>query len=283
MKRFLLGLAMVATVLGSIACGERSGSKSKAVTIKGSDTMVILGQRWAETYMREKPGVTIQVTGGGSGTGIAALINGATDICESSRPMKQNERDLVTKRQGKEVKEIPVALDGVAVYVHTSCPIASISKAQLKTIYTGRVTNWRDLGWQDSRIVTYSRENNSGTYVFFKEHILDNEDFAREVQTLPGTAAVVNAVGKDPLSIGYGGVAYASGVRELPVRSEEGAQAVSPTLENVQSGLYPLSRNLFFYTAGEPEGEVKAFIDWVLGDEGQKICQMVGYYPLRKR
>jgi len=283
MKRFLLGLAMVATVLGSMACGERSGSKSKAVTIKGSDTMVILGQRWAETYMREKPGVTIQVTGGGSGTGIAALINGATDICESSRPMKQNERDLVTKRQGKEVKEIPVALDGVAVYVHTSCPIASISKAQLKTIYTGRVTNWRDLGWQDSRIVTYSRENNSGTYVFFKEHVLDNEDFAREVQTLPGTAAVVNAVGKDPLSIGYGGVAYASGVRELPVRNEEGAQAVSPTLENVQSGLYPLSRNLFFYTAGEPEGEVKAFIDWVLGDEGQKICQMVGYYPLRKR
>ena len=244
--------------------------------------MVILGQRWAETYMNEHPGARVQVTGGGSGTGIAALINGGTDICESSRPMKDSERAQVKQRHGKDVKEIPVALDGLAIYVHTSSPLKSISKSQVKGIYTGRITNWREVGGKDSRIIAYSRENSSGTYVFFKEHVLDNEDFAATVQTLPGTAAVVNAVSKDPASIGYGGIAYASGIRPLPVQGDAGSEPVPATLENVASGRYPLSRNLFFYTSGEPTGEVKAFIDWVLGPRGQEVCEKVGYYPLPK-
>ena len=285
--RILIWLSVLG-LLGATGCsgGSRSGGRPKPITVKGSDTMVILGQRWAETYMRSKPGTRVQVTGGGSGTGIAALINGGTDICESSRPMKEKEKTLARNRHRKDVKEIPVALDGVAIYLHQSSPIRSLLQSQLKSIYTGRTTNWRELGWDDARIVPYSRENNSGTYVFFKEHVLGNEDFANEVQTLPGTAAVVNAVSKDMRSIGYGGIAYESGIRVIPIRGEESSDdsdAVPPTLENVQSGRYPLSRQLFFYTVGEPEGEVKVFIDWVLSEEGQKVCQEVGYYPLKRK
>jgi phosphate transport system substrate-binding protein len=266
---------------GCSGCGGGGGSRS--ITIKGSDTMVILGQRWAETYMRLNPGVTIQVTGGGSGTGIAALINGGTDICESSRPMKEKEKQQAKARYGKDVKEIPVALDGLAIYVHESCPIKDISLAQVKAIYTGKITNWKDLGWTDAQIIAYSRENNSGTYVYFKEHVLENADFAADVQTLPGTAAVVNAVSKDPKSIGYGGIGYGKGAKALPVRKDDKSPGVEPSLENVESGNYPISRELYFYTMGEPTGDLKAFIEWVLSEEGQKVCQEVGYYPLRRK
>ncbi len=279
-KRMMV-LVAVAVIAAACGGGEQGGAR-KNVTVKGSDTMVILGQRWAEIYMSKNPGVTIQVTGGGSGTGIAALINGGTDICEASRPMKDNEKEQVRARHGKDVKEIPVALDGVAIYVNQSCPVQSLSQPQLKDIYTGKITNWREVGGADGRIVAYSRENNSGTYVFFKEHVLKNEDFARDVQTLPGTAAVVNAVSKDRASIGYGGIAYAKEIRAVPVSRDASSQPVQPSLATVQSGDYPLSRNLYFYTVGEPSGEAKAFIDWVLSAEGQQICEAVGYYPLKK-
>jgi phosphate transport system substrate-binding protein len=286
MKKVRAGWSLVAgLVLFAAGCGggSETGPQHKPVTVKGSDTMVILAQRWAETYMNENPDRMIQVTGGGSGVGIAALINGGTDICDASRPMKDAEKVQAKGRHGKEVKEIPVALDGVAIYVHQSSTIQSLSQPQIKGIYTGQITNWRDVGGKDGKIVPYSRENNSGTYVFFKEHVLGNADFAREIQTLPGTAAVVNAVSKDPASIGYGGIAYASGIRAIPVRKDEKSEPVTPSLATVQSGQYPLSRNLFFYTIGEPAGDVKAFIDWVLGQEGQKICEAVGYYPIVKK
>jgi phosphate transport system substrate-binding protein len=277
----LAGIALLAAA----GCGGGAGDgvKYKPVTIKGSDTMVLLTQRWAEIYMNEHPGFTIQVTGGGSGIGIAALINGGTDICSASRPMKDSEKKLVMTRHGKDVQEIPVALDGISIYVHQSSPIQSLTQAQLKGIYTGRLTNWRDVGGKDGRIVPYSRDNSSGTYMFFKEHVLANEDFAREVQTLPGTAAVVNAVSKDPASIGYGGAAYAHGIREVPIRRDDNSEPVAPSLQTVKSGQYPLSRSLFFYTTGAPAGNVKAFIDWALGPEGKKICEEVGYYPIIKK
>jgi len=283
MKSMLTIASLVLAILFVAACGGGSGPSAKVITIKGSDTMVILAQRWAEIYMELYPDVRVQVTGGGSGTGIAALINGGTDICAASRPMKEKEREQVYSRRSQEVVEIPVALDGVAIYVHKSSPLPSITKAQLKGIYTGSIANWSDLGGEDGRIVAYSRENNSGTYVFFKEHVMDNEDFARDIQTLPGTAAVVNAVSKDPASIGYGGIAYATTIRYLPVRSDDSSEPVQPSLQTVQSGEYPLSRNLYFYTAGEPSGEIKAFIDWVLSQEGQEICEEVGYYPLTQK
>jgi phosphate transport system substrate-binding protein len=274
---WLAGAALLAA-----GCGDGTGAKAKTVTIKGSDTMVILGQRWAETYMHHTPGVTVQVTGGGSGTGIAALINGGTDICESSRPMKPKERAQAKARHGKDVKETPVALDGIAVYVHKDNPLKAVSLPQLKDLYTGKIKDWEDLGLPAGRIVAYSRENNSGTYVYFKEHVLENADFAADIQTLPGTAAVVNAVSKDLASIGYGGIAYGSGIRAVPVSRDGTAAPVEPSLKTVQDNSYPVSRELYFYTLGEPAGEVQAFVDWVLDDEGQKVCEQVGYYPLRK-
>lgn len=279
---FMVGVILAIAMAG---CGKvpESGVGSRTVTIKGSDTMVILGQRWAEIYMGEHPQTRIQVTGGGSGTGIAALINGGTDICEASRPMKDKEMEQVKAKHGKDVKEIPVALDGIAIYVHQSNEIPYLTQAQVKAIYTGRLANWSEVGGKGGKIVAYSRENNSGTYVFFKEHVLTNEDYAKEIQTLPGTAAVVNAVSKDPASIGYGGIAYASGIRAVPIKKDDASQAIPPSLQTVQTNEYPLSRNLFFYTAGEPAGETKTFIEWVLSPEGQKICEAVGYYPLRTK
>ncbi len=281
-NRCILLIIFSALALNLAGCGGGSDTsdRRRAVTVKGSDTMVILAQSWAENYMKEQTGRTIQVTGGGSGVGIAALINGGTDICQASRPMKPAEIKQVRKRRNKDVKEIPVALDGLAVYISESNPLQSITEPQLKDIYTGKITNWRDLGGKDGRIVAYSRENSSGTYQFFKEHVLKNEDFAHETQTLPGTGAIVNAVSKDPASIGYGGIAYASGIKVIPVRRDDKSEAVLPSLDAVKSGQYPLSRNLFFYTVGDPTGDVKVFIDWVLGPEGQKLCETVGYYPI---
>jgi phosphate binding protein len=250
------------------------------ITVKGSDTMVILGQRWAETYMSKKPGVTIQVTGGGSGTGIAALINGTTTIAESSRSMKDAEKQNVKAKQGKDVLELPVAVDGLAVYVHEKNPISELSIPQIRGIYTGAIRNWKEVGGPDARIILYSRENNSGTYVYFKEEVLANADFFPTAQTLPGTAAVINAVSKDPRGIGYGGIAYGKGIKHLRVKKDASSPAVEPTMENVLDGSYPISRPLFWYTAGQPTGHVRDFVEWVVSPEGQKVVENVGYYPL---
>ncbi len=285
MKKTCIHLVLISALALLAGCGRPADDDAgghRPVTIKGSDTMVILAQTWGENYMQENPGRTIQVTGGGSGVGIAALINGGTDICEASRPMKASEKEQVRNRYGKDVKEIPVALDGLAIYVNDANSVASFTPAQLKAIFTGRLTNWRDVGGKDGTIVTYGRDNSSGTYQFFKEHVLANEDFAREVQTLPGTGAIVNAVSKDTASIGYGGIAYSKGIRVVPIRRDDQSEPVAPSLETVKSGTYALSRNLFFYTAGEPTGDAKAFIDWVLGPEGQRLCEKVGYYPISR-
>jgi len=253
-----------------------------AITIKGSDTMVLLGQRWAEVYMKMNPGSRIQVTGGGSGTGIAALINGTTDICEASRPMKDKEKEEVKTKRNAAVVEIPVAVDGLAIYLNSANPIKELSLEQIKGIYTGKITNWKDVGGKDGMIIAYSRENNSGTYAYFKEHVLGNADFYPTIQTLPGTSAVTNAVAKDPKSIGYGGIAYAKGIHHAMVKKDDSSPAVEPSMENVLSGKYPISRYLYWYTAGHPNGEMKKLADWVLGSEGQKLVQEVGYYPLPK-
>lgn len=257
-------------------------AQSRNVTIKGSDTMVILGQKWAEVFMQQNSGVSVQVTGGGSGTGIAALINGTTDIAESSRPMRDAEKDNTKARRGKEVIELPVAVDGLAVYVHESNPLTEISIPQLKGIYIGAIKNWKDVGGNDERIILYSRENNSGTYAYFKEHVLENADFFPTAQTLPGTAAVINAVAKDRRGIGYGGIAYGKGIKHLKVKKDANSPGVDPTMENVLQAKYPISRYLYWYFAGMPQGDVKKLADWVVSKEGQKVVENVGYYPLNE-
>ncbi|MFI5281283.1 MAG: phosphate ABC transporter substrate-binding protein [Gemmatimonadales bacterium] len=254
----------------------------KSLTVKGSDTMVILGQRWAEEYMKLNPGIAVQVTGGGSGTGIAALINGTTDICESSRPMKDKEKEELQTKRGAAAIETKVALDALAVYVNDKSPVKEISIPALRKVYMGETKNWKDLGGPDKALVLYGRENNSGTYGYFKEHVLENKDFAASTQTLAGTSAVVNAVKGDQYGIGYGGIAYLEGIRALPVKKDDAAPAVTPSLETAQNGTYPIARFLYFYTAGPATGTAKKFVDWVVGAEGQKVIGDVGYYPLPK-
>lgn len=270
------------TSTSSAASGEAKAEKGN-ITVKGSDTMVILGQRWAENYMKENPGKTVQVTGGGSGTGIAALINGSTDVCESSRPMKDKEKAEVKSKRGADVVEFKVALDALAVYVNAKSPLQEISIPTLRKIYLGELKNWKDAGGPDHAIVLYGRENNSGTYGYFKEHVLDNKDFAAATQTLAGTSAVANAVKGDQFGIGYGGIAYLEGIRALKVKKDDSAPAVGPSLETAQSGEYPISRFLYLYTAGQPTGSIKKFVDWVAGPDGQKVIGDVGYYPLPKK
>ena len=271
-------LSFVALALIALASPVLAG---KAITMKGSDTMVILGQRWAEQYMNANPGQIIMVTGGGSGTGIAALINGTTDICQSSRAMKQDEKLKLRDRFQTMGVEIPVAKDGLSIYVHQGNGVKELTMAQVRDIYLGVITNWKQVGGKDATIILYGRENSSGTYGFFKDHVLGGRDFSARVQTLPGTAAVVNAVSKDPNGIGYGGAAYAKGVRDLGIKMDDKSKAVLPTAAAVHDGSYPLSRELFFYLRVKPSGDTKKFIDWVLSPVGQKLAVEVGYFPVK--
>jgi phosphate transport system substrate-binding protein len=261
--------------------GDRATSAAgrQTLTIKGSDTMVILAQRWAQAFMDQDHAVAVQVSGGGSGTGIAALINGTTDLANASRPMTDREEAQVHESRGADPRETPVALDALAVYVQKDNPIETLTLAQLKGIFRGQITRWSELGGPDRPIILYSRENNSGTYAYFKEHVLEDEDFATTAQTLPGTAAVINAVSRDVNGIGYGGIAYAEGVRTVPV-SREGEAPVEPTMANATSGRYPLARYLYVYTAGAPSGLAARYIEFVRSPEGQRIVEGVGYYPL---
>jgi phosphate transport system substrate-binding protein len=277
-----LAVACLAGCTRTDSQGNGGGADKTSITLKGSDTMVILGQRWAETYMKLNPGVTIQVTGGGSGTGVAALINGTTDICESSRPMKDKEKEETQTKRGAPAVETKVALDALAVYVNDKSPMTEISVPALRQIYLGETKNWKAVGGPDHAIVLYGRENNSGTYSYFKEHVLENKDFAPATQTLAGTSAVVNAVKGDVNGIGYGGIAYLEGIRALKVKKDDPSPAIAPTLETTQNGTYPISRFLYFYTAGPATGTTKKFIDWTVSAEGQKVIGDVGYYPLPK-
>jgi phosphate transport system substrate-binding protein len=194
--------------------------------------------------------------------------------------MKDSEKAKARERYNVLPTEVAVARDGLAVYVQESNPLEQLTLEQLRSIYVGDVTNWKDVGGPDAGIVLYSRENSSGTYVFFKDNVLQGDDFAASAQTLPGTAAVVNAVAKERNGIGYGGAAYAKGVKEVKIVGKDG-QGYLPSAENVASGKYPLSRDLFMYTRAKPSGEVKAFLDFCLSQAGQSIVTQVGYFPVK--
>jgi phosphate transport system substrate-binding protein len=292
MKQMLRTLLVCGLVLALPACGggERQATdgtqpraaSNRPITIKGSDTMVILGQRFAEEYMRQNGGVVLQVNGGGSGTGIAALINGTVDLAQSSRPMKDSERESAEKNRGSKLIETPVALDALAVFVHASNAIKELSIEQIAAVYTGKVTNWSQLGGENRTIVIYGRENNSGTYEYFREHVLQKADFTPRVQTLSGTAAVINAVSRDVNGIGYGGIAYASDIHTLAVRADASSPGFAPTEENVANGTYPVSRNLYFYWFENSRPEIRQFVEWAISPAGQAVVENVGYYPLPK-
>jgi phosphate transport system substrate-binding protein len=271
--RTMLMTVLILAVAGAATAGT--------FTVKGSDTMVRLGQRWAEEYMKIHQDVTIQISGGGSGTGIAALLNGGTDICQASRDMKTQEYTTAEEKKITPYR-VAVALDGIAVFVNDVNPVKELSLEQLRGIYTGSITNWKEVGGPSHVIVLYGRENSSGTYSYFKELVLKNEDYAEVTQTLPGTAAVVSAVVNDKFGIGYGGVAWDKGVRALQIKKDDKSAAIEPTMDNIIKGIYPISRELYWFINGTPTGEVKAFLNWALSEEGQKIAQQVDYVPLPK-
>ena len=271
------------TIITAAVLTVASIARAEDVTVKGSDTMVILGQKWAETYMKKHAGTTVQVTGGGSGTGIAALLNATTDICNSSRPMKASEQADFVKKFKTRPHEYKMCLDALSVYVHKSNPLTQLSFAQLEGIFTGKITNWKAVGGPDAPISLYGRENSSGTYEFFKEHVLNKKDFAAATKTMPGTAAVIQGVAKEETSIGYGGIAYGEGVKALKISKIDGGPAIEPKEETVLNGTYPISRYLFNYVSpAKDNGVVAEYITWCLSDAGQAVVKDVGYFPLPK-
>ena len=279
MKNFIRNMILAAAAL-CVAAGASAGN----ITVKGSDTLVILAQKWAEVYMSKHPETKIQVSGGGSGVGFAALQNQQTDLCDASRKIKATEIANCIKAFGKRPTEYTVALDGLSVYVHESNSIKELSLDQLEGIFTGKVKNWKDVGGNDAPITVYSRENSSGTYEFFKEHVLKGKDFVASAQTMPGTSALVQAVSKDNGGIGYGGAAYAKGTKALKIKKDDASPAIEPTEENVINNSYPIWRYLFVYVNPSlDKGEIAAYLNWIRSAEGQKLVKEVGYYPLPEK
>jgi len=273
----IIGAGLISVVTAGL-----NAQNQKYLTIKGSDTMVHLVSAWAETYMKENPGIEISVTGGGSGTGIAALINGTTDIAASSRDIKPKEVDLA-KENNVMPLETKVALDGIAVAVNPANPVKELSMSQLKKIFTGEVDNWNQVGGNDEKIIVLSRESSSGTYVFFMEHVLDKHDYTKNARLMPATSAIVQAIAEDKTAIGYIGLGYAeeskNKIKVIPVKKDDNSTAVYPSEETVKNGSYPISRGLFLYTktAISYSGIIREFLNFCLSEEGQKIVTDNGY------
>jgi len=276
--------AVVAVTLA--ACG--GGEQRTLIQNKGSDTLVNVAQAWAETYQTVNPNVVVAVSGGGSGTGIAALINGTVDIANSSRAIKDKEIELAEKNDQHPLQHI-VGYDALAIFLHADNPIDEFTIGQLKDIYVdgGQVTRWTDLGVEvpgcrDQEIVVVSRQNNSGTYAYFREAVLGEEDFRLGTRDMHGSKDVVDLVEKTPCAIGYSGLAYATDHVKMPCVSQEpGAACVHPTVATAVDGSYPIARPLFMYTNGEPTGVIGEYMGWIKSDEGQCIILHKGYAPYR--
>jgi phosphate transport system substrate-binding protein len=275
---------MTSAIIATLAvAGAAPTSALGTVAVKGSDTMLILNQRWAEAFGKKHSAIAIEVTGGGSSIGINAFINGVADVCASSRPMRKSEVDKARSR-GAITNEIPVALDGLAVVVHSSNPVSSLTMDQVRRIYIGQINNWSQVGGPNQAIVVLSRDSNSGTYGFFQEKVLKNQNWGRGVRFMPSTAEEARETARTPGAVAYGGVAYfkgREGLKILPIAPAEGKPAILPTEANVRNKSYPIWRYLYYYTNGSPKGDTKTFIDWCLSGEGQAVVEQVGYYSLR--
>lgn len=277
----VLGLAGCGTGgdSGTSTDGGASEDLSGSISVEGSDTIVNMGQAWAEAFMDANPGVMISVKGGGSGTGVAALINGTVDFANASRDMKQEEIDQA-KAVGVDPVEHVIAKDGISVVVNPANPVVDISIEQLGKVYRGEISNWKDLGGPDKSIVLLSRDSSSGTYEFFKEAVVGKEaEYAKEAKLLASNQAIIDEVAGNDAAIGYVGLGYAEGagaeIKELTV------EGVDPSVETVLDLSYPLSRDLYMYSNGEVDGVMKAYLDWILGDEGQAIVADQGFVPIR--
>ena len=292
---YLVVSFLVITPVLFFGCKKKEAAEEKKIiSIKGSDTMVNLAQKWAEVYMQKNPNVSIQVTGGGSGTGVAALLNGTTDLANASRELKESELETA-KQKGVTPVVHNVALDGIAVILHPDNKIDNLTVKQLSDIFSGKITNWKQLGGSDMIITLYGRENSSGTYEFFKEHVLGKDDAGKQIdyspatQVLQGTAALGEAVARDVKGIGYGGVGYfaeRTDVKILHIKKDDMSPAISPSengkvnYEAIWNGNYSISRYLYCFTNGEATGELKNYIDFILSAEGQILVESMEYIPL---
>lgn len=294
MRHSVVFLLIILTILVSSMASRlgRSGQSSagdqpaQIIENKGSDTLVNLALAWAERYLASHPEVRISVTGGGSGTGIASMINGTVDIANASRAMKTEEIEAA-QANGFSPLEFVVARDAIAVVVHPSNPVDKLTLQQISDIYTGKIMNWKELGGEDRPIVLLSRETNSGTHVFFLENVirLGNADsdllFSPDTLLLPSSEGISAEVRLNPNAIGYDGLGYVTPDQKvLAVAMDKNAPYLLPSVETVNNGSYPISRDLYMYTAGEPTGQIKAYLDWILG-EGQTLVPELGFVPLK--
>jgi phosphate transport system substrate-binding protein len=268
MKKVLLGLSLFATTI----------AVAQTVKLKGSDTILPIAQEEASVFNKSGKG-SVSVTGGGSGVGIAALVDNTTDIATASRKMKMDEKIKLTEA-GKKVKEVVIGKDALSVIVNPANKVTRLTREQLEGIYTGKVKNWKEVGGDDMNIVVYGRESSSGTFEFFKEHVMNKKNFASSVLAMPATGAIVQSVGQTKGAVGYIGMAYDNPkVRQVAV-SYDGTNYVEPTRANAKSGKYPIVRPLYFYYSTNAESKVKPFLDFILSKDGQAIVDKVGYLSL---
>ncbi len=285
MYLLFLGLAFLLIECKSPESSNSTATLTGTIVDQGSDTLVNLALAWAEAYANVQPNVRISVTGGGSGTGIVSLINGTVDIANASREMKPEEAAAL-KAKGLTPVEFTVARDAIAVVVNPVNPVNALTLKEISDIYVGNITNWREVGGEDRPIVLLSRESNSGTYVYFLENVVREGDPTSRLLFSPGTLLMPSSEGisaevrQNPNAIGYDGLGYVTPDQKmLAVAREQAGPYVLPSVATVNDGKYPIARPLYMYTAGEPTGGVKAYIDWVLTD-GQTIVPQLGFVPL---
>ena len=267
MKRIILTIAIAASML----------TGAQAQRIKGSDTVLPLSQKLAESFMKANPSSTISVTGGGSGVGISALLNGTTDIAQSSRKIKFEEKQRL-QDAGKTVKEAIIAYDALTVIVNPNNKVSQLTREQLEGIFTGKITNWKEVGGADLKIIPYSRETSSGTYEFFKESVLKNKNYMNGMMSMPATGAIIQSVSQTPGAIAYIGLAYLNkDVKALSVSYDGGKSFVVPSVENAKNKTYPIVRPLYYYYLTSDAKKVSALIDYIFSPAGQKLVEEVGY------
>lgn len=285
-KPFLAATLLLGLLLSGCSTGrDPSSQRTTTIVNKGSDTIVNLALAWAEAYKHVEPQVDIAVTGGGSGTGMAALINGTVDVASASRQIKPEER-ANAEANGVDPVEFIIARDAIAIIVHRSNPIDELSIEQLSDIYSGKINNWSELGGEDRPIVRLSRETNSGTHVYFLEQVLrqgnkeDSTLFSPDTLLLPSSEGIMSEVRENPNALGYDGLGYVTDdVKVIAVAEDPSGFYVLPSIRTVNNAQYPIARDLYMYTAGQPTGQILAYIEWILQSEAQTIVSNLGFVP----